>query len=115
MNDSSTDPQTPLSIEDGVKTLFADACQGIKRRREDCEDRIRRSPVQSVLGAAAIGYFLHRMPMRAILVANVRVLSALTPPALLLFGTAKLYEYFQHRNAAKAASDEGSPELFELP
>jgi hypothetical protein len=49
----------------------------------------------SVLGAAAAGYLLHRMPVRAILVTQVRVLSALTPPALFLFGAAKLYEFLQ--------------------
>jgi hypothetical protein len=41
------------------------------------------------------------MPVRAILVTQVRVLSALTPPALLLFGAAKLYDFLQNQELAR--------------
>jgi hypothetical protein len=39
--------------------------------------------------------------VRAIIVTQIRVLSALTPPALLLFGAAKLYEFLQRQELAK--------------
>lgn len=113
MNNSSNNPQAPLTMEEGIKALFADACQGIRHRRQVCEDSIRQSPTKSVLGAAAVGYVLHRLPVRAILVANVRILSALAPPALLLFGTAKLYEYLQRQNLSKEAQNDESPDLFD--
>jgi len=54
-----------------------------------------------VLGAVAAGYLLHRLPVRAILVTQVRVLSALAPPALFFFGAAKLYEFLQRQEMAK--------------
>ncbi len=101
MNDLSDHPGTPLSMEEGVNVLLSNTRQGICRRYQKCENRIRKSPATAVLGAAVAGYFLHRLPLRAILVTQVRVLSALTPPALLLFGAAKLYEFLQRQELAK--------------
>ncbi len=88
-------------MEEGVHELLSSARQGIRHRYEKCEERIRKSPKTAVLGALATGYFLHRMPVRAILVTQVRVLSALTPPALFLFGAAKVYEFLQRQELAK--------------
>ena len=75
--------------------LLGNVKEDVRHRYQRCENRIRRSPASSVLGAVAAGYFLHRMPVRAILVTQVRVLSALVPPALFLFGAAKLYSFLQ--------------------
>ena len=69
--------------------------QRIHNRRKKCEDLIRNSPTASVLGAVGVGYLLHRMPVRAILVTEVRILSALAPPALFLFGAAKFLALLQ--------------------
>lgn len=84
-------------MEEGVSVLLSNARQGVRKRYHECENRVRKSPTTAVLGAVAAGYFLHRMPVRAILVTQVRVLSALTPPALLLFGAAKLYDFLQNQ------------------
>ena len=80
-------------MEEGVNILLSNVRQDIRHRYQKCENRICRSPTTAVLGAVAVGYLLHRMPVRAILVTQVRVLTALTPPALFLFGAAKLYEF----------------------
>jgi len=101
MNETSNDPATLMSLEEGVSVLCGNARQGIRNRFQKCENRIRQSPTTAVIGAVAAGYFLHRMPVRAILVTQIRVLSALTPPALLLFGAAKLYEFLQKQELAK--------------
>ena len=101
MNEISNNPATPLSLEEGVGVLFNNARAGIRHRYQKFENRIRESPTSAVLGAVAVGYLLHRMPVRAILVTQVRVLSALTPPALFLFGAAKLYEFLQRQEVAK--------------
>lgn len=90
-----------MSLEEGVSVLLGNAQECIRTRYQKCENRIRQSPTTAVLGAVAVGYFLHRMPVRAILVTQVRVLSALTPPALLLFGAAKVYEFLQRQELAK--------------
>lgn len=100
MNELPNHPATPLSVEEGVNVLLSSARQGIRRRYQKCEHQIRKSPATAVLGAVAVGYLLHRMPIRAILVTQVRVLSALTPPALFLFGAAKLYEFLQMQESA---------------
>ena len=88
-------------MEEGVNVLMYNARQGIRHRYQRCQNQIRKSPTTAVLGAVAAGYLLHRLPVRAILVTQVRVLSALAPPALFLFGTAKLYEFLQRQEIAK--------------
>lgn len=94
MNEPQHHADAPMSMEEGVKALLCDAKQCFKERYEKCENRVRSSPIKAVVGAVAAGYLLHRLPVRSILVTQVRVLTALTPPALLLFGASKLYEYF---------------------
>jgi len=106
MNHKPNHSATPVTIEEGVSAMLCNARQDICHRYQKCQDRIRKSPTASVLGAVTAGYFLHRLPLRAILVTQVRVLSALTPPALLLFGAAKLYEFLQRQELAKQR-DEG--------
>jgi hypothetical protein len=101
MNDPSNVPATRLSTEEGVAVLLSNVRHDLCRNYQKCEDRIRKSPATAVVGAAAVGYLLHRMPVRSILVTQVRVLSALTPPALFLFGAAKLYEFLQRQELAK--------------
>jgi hypothetical protein len=101
MNEPSNRPATPLSLEEGVDVLLSNARQSLRHRYEECERGIRKSPATAVLGAVAAGYLLHRLPVRAILLTQVRVLSALTPPALILFGAAKLYEFLQRQEMEK--------------
>ena len=101
MSAKSNRPEAPLSLEEGVNVLLNNVQQSIRHRYEDCEKQIRESPTTSVLGAVAAGYLLHRLPVRAILVTQVRVLSALAPPALFLFGAAKLYEFLQNQELAR--------------
>ncbi|MEO8614851.1 MAG: hypothetical protein ABI600_06920 [Luteolibacter sp.] len=102
MNEASHNPVAPLSLEEMVNISLGNVQQGICDRYQECENQIRKSPITSVLGAVAAGYLLHRLPVRSILVTQVRVLSALAPPALFLFGAAKLYEFFlQSREMAK--------------
>lgn len=101
MNDLSDHPASTLSMGEGVDVLLSNARQAIRDRHQTWENRIRKSPTAAVLGAVAVGYLLHRMPVRAILVTQVRVLSALTPPALFLFGAAKLCEVLQRQGWAR--------------
>lgn len=101
MNGPSNQPQVPLSIEEGANVLWCNARQGIRHRYQRCQNQIRKSPTTAVLGAVAVGYLLHRLPVRAILVTQIRVLSALAPPALFLFGAAKLCEFLQKQEMAK--------------
>jgi hypothetical protein len=101
MSENTNHPEAPLSMEEGVNALIGNARQGLRQRYQNCENRIRKSPTQAVLGAVAAGYLMHRLPMRAIIVTQARVLSALTPPAVLLFGAAKLFEFLQCQESSK--------------
>ena len=101
MNESSNPAEMPLSMEEGVKVLLCNARECIQHRYQRCQDRIRECPTTAVLSAVSVGYLLHRLPVRALLVTQVRVLSALAPPALFLFGAAKVFEFLQRQNACK--------------
>lgn len=101
MDNHPNDPLESPSVEQSVCLVINQARQDLRQRYHRCEDRIRKSPAVAVLGATAAGYLLHRLPVRAILLTQVRVLSALTPPALLLFGAAKLFEVLQRRQLTK--------------
>jgi len=92
MNSPSNQPGEPQSIEELGNTLLANAKQSIHRNYEECEQCIRNSPTKSVLSALAAGYFLHRLPVRSILV-------ALAPPAIFVFGAVKLYEFLQKQES----------------
>ena len=91
----------PMSVEEGVNALLGNAQQSLRHSYQECEKRVRKSPTTALLAAVAAGYCLHRLPVRAILVANVRLLSALVPPALFVFGAAKVCEFLQQQGAAK--------------
>ncbi len=103
MNDLSNNPTPtePVSVEQMVSASLCNVRQQIRQQRKKCESRIRQSPTASVLGAVGVGYVLHRLPVRAILITQVRVLSSLAPPALFLFGAAKLFGFLQRRDLAK--------------
>jgi len=101
MTGPTNQPEAPLSMEEGVNILLCNVQQGIRQRYQHCQHQIRKSPTTAVVGAVAAGYLMHRLPLRAILVTQVRVLAALAPPALFLFGAAKLCEYLQRQQMAK--------------
>lgn len=98
----------PQPLEAGIDAVLHQAEQRVATTYHGLEDRIRQSPTKAVLTAAAIGYCLHRLPVREILVAKVRLLSALAPPALLLLGAAKIYEFFQNEAAIRAQQPHGA-------
>jgi len=101
MNDPSNNPLPNMSVEEMVSASLSKVRLGIHQRYQECENQIRKSPATSVLGAVAVGYLLHRMPVRAILLTQVRVLSALALPALFLLGAAKLFGFLQKQQLNK--------------
>jgi hypothetical protein len=101
MNDPISHPNGPLSMDEGVNVLISNAQQTLRESYRDCEQRIRRSPTSSVLAAVLAGYCAHRLPLRAIAVAQVRVIAALAPPALFLFGAAKVFEFLQRQQLSR--------------
>lgn len=90
----SNSPKSP-SIEDGVNALLHDAKQKACDSMRNCEDRVRESPAKAILVAVGAGYLLHRLPVRSLLVSQVRLAAALAPPVLFAFGAAKLCEFLQ--------------------
>ena len=101
MNDPSNNHVEPMSVEQMVHVSLCDARRNIRRQYLKCENHMQQSPVTTVLSAVAVGCLLQRLPVRAILVTQVRVLTALAPPALFLYGAVKLYDCWQKRSLAK--------------
>lgn len=102
---------TPLSssesptIEQGVSALVDDVKKTVCRTYAECEQCVRESPGKSILLALAAGYCLHRLPVRSLLVAQVRLVAALAPPTLVAFGAAKLCEFLQNEARKKSKSE----------
>jgi hypothetical protein len=90
-----------MTMEQGINVLLCNARQDMRHRYQRYQNQVRKSPTTAVLGAAAAGYLLHRLPVRAVLATQVRLLAALAPPALFVFGAAKLYEFLQTQEMAK--------------
>lgn len=97
----SSSPARPPTIEQGIHALVNDAKQKLHDTCEDCRHCVRESPIQAILLAAAAGYLLHRLPVRALLVAKFRLMTALTPPTLLAYGAAKICELLQDQAREK--------------
>ncbi len=98
MNELTNHQAAHPSVEQMVDVSLENVRQDMRCCYQECEDRIRQSPGTAVLGALGVGYLLHRLPLRAILVTHVRVISALAPPVLFLFGAAKIYDFMQRRS-----------------
>lgn len=101
-------------MENGIKSLVSDVQDSARIRYHKCENLVRRSPGKAILTAAAAGWCLHRLPVRSILVANVRLAAALTPPLLLAFGAAKLCEFLQNQARATSKPDRLDSDLIQL-
>lgn len=85
----------PPTVEEGVQALIDDGKTFLRRQYEACEEQVVKHPAKAVLVAVAAGYLLDQLPLRAIFIAKMRVLAALTPPVLFAFGAAKVCEYLQ--------------------
>jgi hypothetical protein len=89
-------PDTP-TIEQGLNSLLDEAKGKLCDRYGKCEAYVRESPGKAMLIAFGAGFLAHRLPVRSLLVTNTRILAALTPPALVAFGAAKLCELLQRQ------------------
>jgi hypothetical protein len=97
----TTPPNPSPSVDEGIRAIVSSAKDKTMSCLEEWEDHVRRHPAKAVLGAVAAGCILHRLPIRSILVANVRLVSALAPPALLAYGAAKLCEILQRKSVGE--------------
>jgi len=85
----------PLSVEKEVLSLVDDARQCLRDGYESCEKHVRESPATSMVSAVLAGYILHRLPLRSIMVAKVRIIASLLPPVVFVLGAAKVLELVQ--------------------
>ncbi|MES2437985.1 MAG: hypothetical protein V4584_02905 [Verrucomicrobiota bacterium] len=102
MTPLSSTPVNPPTVEQGLQALVGDVKRKACEHYQDCEQRVRESPGKAILAAVAAGYVLHRLPVRSLLVSQVRLVAALTPPTLLAFGAAKLCEFLQNKSRDRA-------------
>ncbi|MES2920925.1 MAG: hypothetical protein V4819_05240 [Verrucomicrobiota bacterium] len=98
----SSSPVDAPTIEQGINALLGDVKRKVNQSYEDCEQCVRKSPGKAILLAVAAGYCLHRLPVRSLLVTQVRLLTAIAPPTLLAFGAAKLCEFLQNQAREKS-------------
>lgn len=90
------------TMEDRLHVLLDDAKNDLRKGHRKFESEIQKSPTRAVLGAVAVGYMLHYMPVRTIVISQVRVLAALATPVLLFYKAATIYDLFQRKKIRKA-------------
>ena len=71
-------------VKDQVETVLSET-----------EDYVREKPAQSLVWAFVAGYVLNRLPLGRILSGLVRLLIMALKPAILIYGSAKLYQAAQ--------------------
>jgi len=94
------------TIEDNLQSMAEDVRSKVVETYEKYEKIAQHSPGKTVLLALASGYCLHRLPVRALVVMQVRIAIALAPPMLLALGAAKLSGLLQRPPKANSG---GSP------
>lgn len=90
-------PSTP--IESSAFEVIDSQKESSRHCFQDCEERIRTSPISAVLMAAAVGYLLRFLPLGMLLGGIVRLLLLLVKPVIVVFGAVKLYELFRQNSA----------------
>jgi len=81
---------TDSTIEENFQCLIAATKDKVTRTYAKYEKIAIASPGRTVLLALASGYCLHRLPVRALLVLQVRAAIAVAPAVLLGLGAVKL-------------------------
>ena len=103
----SSSPKNSPTVEQGINALAGDVKRRVTGQLDEVRQSVRATPGRAILIAMAGGYLLHRLPVRSLLVAQVRLLAALAPPTLVAFGAAKLCEFLQtqaHNRPSRGSS-----------
>lgn len=94
---TDTNSVSPSTVDEGILSVCHSSKEKLKGRLAEWEDCVKQHPVKSIAAAVAAGALIHRLPVRSILAANVKVVGALLPPALFAYGAAKLCEILQQK------------------
>lgn len=97
MNDPSSQQGPPQTVNEGIRRLARATGEGIRLQQLKCEDRVREYPGCALLAALAAGYLLYRLPVRAMVLTQVRVFSALASSLLVCRGAAALHDILWRR------------------
>ena len=90
------------TIEQGMQSMLSDIKNKTVQVVADCESSVRKSPGKAVLIAVAAGYCLNRLPIRGLILSQVKLITALAPPAVVAYGAAKICELLQREARKKA-------------
>ncbi len=88
-------PNRHVTTGEILQFLLADVKSKVSRTYGQYERVAVESPGKAILVALAIGYCMHRLPLRSLLILQARTAVALAPAALLGLGAAKLYGLFE--------------------
>jgi|GEM_PF-5147190 len=80
------------TLEDGIRSVLRRAQGNLSEQIHHCEESVRQSPANSIVIAGLAGYFLHILPIGALITGVLRLLTALLRPAMFLYAGAKLID-----------------------
>lgn len=90
------------NIDSVIGKAFQDFAGACDEKRRCCEETVRRSPLAAVGCAGVAGYLLQRLPVAALASGVAGLVLRLLKPALLLYGTVKVWEHFSEKSGRKA-------------
>ncbi|HEY5894058.1 MAG TPA: hypothetical protein VIT91_12585 [Chthoniobacterales bacterium] len=96
------DTRAARGLEDRLADFFNVTRETLRKRCDECEAFVRRSPTQSLLTAVGIGYILNKLPLVSIGVAIGRLVFALLRPAAILFCVIKIYDSLNRKQEGSA-------------
>jgi len=96
---TDTNSASSSTVDEGILSVCHSSKEKLKGCLNEWEGCVKQHPVKAILAAAAAGALIHRLPVRSILAANVKIVGALLPPALFAYGAAKVCEILQSKGS----------------
>lgn len=85
-------PDSQPAIDVRIRELTEKAEQEVRGTCQHFCEYARESPAKAMMAAAAAGYCLHWLPVRALVMMKLRIAAKLLPPLLFVYGAAKACE-----------------------
>jgi uncharacterized protein YacL len=101
-------PSPIEEIESSAADALRSANEAAQQCCQRCEEKIRAAPIASVLSALGVGYVLRIAPIAILVTGLLRIGLVLLRPAILIFGTLKLIEFFKNQSARPLDKSLGS-------
>ncbi|HWB58365.1 MAG TPA: hypothetical protein VG733_02695 [Chthoniobacteraceae bacterium] len=97
------------SHQDPITSAVTHVKQAAEQNIRRVEDYTRASPLPALAAAAAAGYVMRGLPLRALAGLAVRLAVLFVRPAIFLVGAAKIYEFTRNELPGSRGNTDRTP------